>query len=235
MRSGKESTEFFKKTFCQEAGGNLVMCPCGHVTQRNYPMTQATIYRNTINDQCRAQDVQSFRQRHFYQWVYTDRFGYCMSHEGWPFFGFLRQQSEIVCLACTDDGAFYASRMVIASIEQALTRRLPEKAINDGEHMLMSLLDLAVNPDFFLSLPHKPVCPGLQLWEDDHTIIFVAQFASRSRGAETFWIDEAMGKNKKTGINLIPEQNAKKGGSDMTAVTISAGPDLRYSSGERVS
>ena len=73
-------------------------------------MTQATIYRNTSNDQCRAQDVQSFRQRHFYQWVYTDRFGYCMSHEGWPFCGFLRQQSEIVCLACTNDGAIYPKK-----------------------------------------------------------------------------------------------------------------------------
>ena len=141
-------------------------------------MTQATTYRNIINDQCCAQDIQSFRQRHFYQWVFTDRFGYCMSHEGWSFFGFLRQQSEIICLACTDDGAFYASRMEIASIEQALTRRLPEKAINDGEPVLMSLLDLAVNPDFFLSLPYKPVYPGLQLWEDDCTIILVAQLAS---------------------------------------------------------
>jgi len=141
-------------------------------------MTQATIYRNTINDQCRAQDVQSFRQRHFYQWVFTDRFGYCMSHEGWPFFGFLRQQSEIVCMACTDAGVFYESRMKIASLEQALARRLPQKALNDGEPVLMSLLDLAVNPDFFLSLPHKPVCPGLQLWEDDYTIILVAQLAS---------------------------------------------------------
>ncbi|WP_437560299.1 hypothetical protein [Acidithiobacillus sulfuriphilus] len=101
-----------------------------------------------------------------------------MSHEGWPFFGFLRQQSEVVCIACTDDGAFYESRMKIASIEQALTRRLPSKALNDGEHVLMSLLDLAVNPDFFLSLPHKPVDPGLQLWEDDYTIILVAQLAS---------------------------------------------------------
>ena len=141
-------------------------------------MTQATIYRNTINDQCRAREVQSFRQRHFYQWVYTDRFGYCMSHEGWPFFGFLRQQSEIVCLACTDNGIFYESRMKIASLEQALARRLPQKALNDAEPVLMSLLDLAVNPDFFLSLPHKPVCPGLQLWEDDYTIILVAQLAS---------------------------------------------------------
>jgi hypothetical protein len=69
----------------------------------------------------------------------------------------------------------------------------------------------------------------------DARVTYSDTFASRSRGAETFWIDEAMGKNKKTGINLIPEQNAKKGGSDMTAVTISAGPDLRYSSGERVS
>ena len=141
-------------------------------------MTQATIYRNTSNDQCRAQDVQSFRQRQFYQWVFTDRFGYCMSHEGWPFFGFLRQQSEIICLACTNDGAFYESRMKIASIEQALTRRLPSKALNDCEHVLMSLLDLAVNPDFFLSLPHKSVDPGLLLWEDDYTIILVAQLAS---------------------------------------------------------
>ena len=141
-------------------------------------MTQATIYRNTSNDQCRTRDVQPFRQRHFYQWVYTDRFGYCMSHEGWPFCGFLRQQSEIVCLACTNDGAIYESRMKIASLEQALACRLPPKALNDGEPVLMSLLDLAVNPDFLLSLPHKPVDPGLLLWEDDYTIILVAQLAS---------------------------------------------------------
>ncbi|MHB1494847.1 MAG: hypothetical protein ACYCR3_00465 [Acidithiobacillus sp.] len=141
-------------------------------------MIQMTSYRNTSNDQCHTRDVQSFRQRQFYQWVFTDRFGYCMSHEGWPFVGFLRQKSEIICLACTDAGVFYESRMEIASLEQALTRRLPQKALNDGEHVLMSLLDLAVNPDFFRSLPHKPVDPGLQLWEDDYTIILVAQLAS---------------------------------------------------------
>ncbi|MDA8151366.1 MAG: hypothetical protein ACYCTK_11805 [Acidithiobacillus ferrooxidans] len=45
-----------------------------------------------------------------------------------------------------------------------------------------------------------------------------------------------MGENKNTGINLIPEQNAKKvGGSDMTAVTIRAGLDLGCASGDRVS
>jgi len=32
--------------------------------------------------------------------------------------------------------------------------------------------------------------------------------SAKALGAVTFWIDEATGKNKKTGINLIPEQNA---------------------------
>ena len=141
-------------------------------------MYHKTKHPNTLLTGQSTQAIQSFRQRHFYQWVFTDRFGYCMSHEGWPFFGFLGQQSEIICLACTNDGAIYESRMGIASLEQALTRRLPPKALNDGEHVLMSLLDLTVNPDFFLSLPHKPVCPGLQLWEDDYTIILVAQLVS---------------------------------------------------------
>ena len=141
-------------------------------------MYHKTKHPNTLLTGQSAQAIQSFRQRHFYQWVFTDSFGYCMSHRGWPFFGFLRQQSEIICLACTDGGVFYESRMEIATIEQALTRRLPSKALNDGEHVLMSLLDLAVNPDFFLSLPHKPVYSGLQLWEDDYTIILVAQLAS---------------------------------------------------------
>jgi hypothetical protein len=125
-----------------------------------------------------AQAIQSFRQRHFYQWVFTDHFGYCMSHEGWPFFGFLRQKSEIVCLACTDEGDFYESRMEVTVLEELLALETSRKASNDDETFIMSLLDLAVHPDFFLSLPHKPVNPGFELWEDDYTIILVAQLAS---------------------------------------------------------
>ncbi|MHB1266965.1 MAG: hypothetical protein ACYCY2_05095 [Acidithiobacillus ferriphilus] len=77
---------------------------------------------------------------------------------------------------------------------------------------------------------------GWRINKRDARVTYSDTFASRSRGAEAFWIDEAMGENKNTGINLIPEQNAKKvGGSDMTAVTIRAGLDLGCASGDRVS
>lgn len=46
------------------------------------------------------------------------------------------------------------------------------------------------------------------IWKLAYQEVFLGQHNIKVLGAETFWIDEAMGKNKKTGINLIPEQNA---------------------------
>ena len=135
-------------------------------------MTHVAMYAHSANDWQESQDAysQSYREKHFHQWVFTDNWGYCMAHAGWPFFAFLKTESQILCLACSDDGTFWESRMEAQALEQKLTRLLHHKALAGHpcfyENILMSLLDRAARQRFFRSLPHQPIDPDLALWDE---------------------------------------------------------------------
>ena len=48
-------------------------------------MHQSTLsFKNTLSGPS-VQDIDTFRQRNFYQWVFTGPLGYCQSHSGWSF------------------------------------------------------------------------------------------------------------------------------------------------------
>ena len=164
--------EFFKITDAQKARGNLVTCPTTDTLQRKHRMTHVAMYACSANDWQESQDAhsQSYREKHFHQWVFTDNWGYCMAHAGWPFFSFLKMDSQILCLACSDDGTFWESRMEVQALEQKLTRLLHHKALAGHpcfyENILMSLLDRAARQRFFRSLPHQPIDPDLALWDE---------------------------------------------------------------------
>ena len=58
-------------------------------------------------------------------------------------FGFLQRGTDILCIAATDGGDFYTSRIPRLSLEQALSRRMQTTNLHTSEPLLMSVLDLA--------------------------------------------------------------------------------------------
>ena len=145
-------------------------------------MHQSTRSRKNTLSGPSVQDIDTFRQRNFYQWVFTGPLGYCQSHSGWSFFGFLQREADILCIAATDGGDFYTSRIPRLSLEQALSRRMQTTNLHTSEPLLMSLLDLAaVDPTFLFTLPYRRIPSGLTLWEEDYTVMLRAQLASPTR------------------------------------------------------
>ncbi|MBN6740313.1 hypothetical protein JKG47_07165 [Acidithiobacillus sp. MC6.1] len=124
------------------------------------------------------QDIDLFRQQYFTQWVFVGPMGYCQSPSGWSFFGFLQRELDILCIAATDHGDFYTSRVSHHFLEQALSQRMKLLNRQISEPTLMSLLDLAAaDPNFFFTLPYRPIPAGLDLWDEEGAFILLAQIA----------------------------------------------------------
>ncbi|MBN6740953.1 hypothetical protein JKG47_10485 [Acidithiobacillus sp. MC6.1] len=127
------------------------------------------------------QDADIFRQQHFSQWVFTGPTGYCQSLSGWSFFGFLQREPDIACIAATDYGDFYCSRVPQHVLGQVLFRRLGLVNPLPNESALMRLLDLsAMDTDFFFTFPYRHIPSGIEIFDDEDVCILVAQMTGSS-------------------------------------------------------
>lgn len=125
-----------------------------------------------------------YRQKHFQQW-YSDANGcrYAVSQGAWPFFGFipLLNQQIILCIAISHHKDFFYLKMPAADLQSKVEGQKKLWGIFHQQPWQESLLDMAVvHPLFLQQLPWKLMPGNLEIWDENRTLILVAQLARSS-------------------------------------------------------
>ena len=126
------------------------------------------------------QDPAPFRSREFLQRVCTERYGHCQPlHGPYGFLGFAqRSRQKMLVFSITRDQNFQYGIFQEGTLRQEIDqfRKWPD----DGQEPWPGrLLDLAAaDPAFFSWIHMQPIPDCLKLWEEDGTVIFLAQLAT---------------------------------------------------------
>ncbi|MBU2739875.1 hypothetical protein [Acidithiobacillus concretivorus] len=145
--------------------------------QTNQPVP----YETLLKEYAQETHMDQYRQKHFQQWC-SDANGcsYCVSQGAWPFFGFIPRpnQSVTLCVAVSHHKDFFYLKIPTADLQIKVEGQKKFWGISHQQPWQDSLLDFAVAcPLFLQQLPWKLMPGSLELWDEDRTLILVAQLA----------------------------------------------------------
>ena len=122
-----------------------------------------------------------FREEHFQQWSITEEgCCYCVSPEGaWNFFGFVpRPNQKMLLVAVNKKKEFLYYRLDATALQKKVEGQKQLWNIPHEQSWQASLLDFSqVHPLFLMQLAWKVMPGSLEMWDDDRTIILIAQLA----------------------------------------------------------
>ena len=128
------------------------------------------------------QDPAAFRSREFREWVCTGRYGHCQPlHGPYGFLGFAqRSRQKMLVFSITRDQNFQYGIFQEGTLLREMDQFRKRPSGGDGQEPWPGrLLDLAAaDPAFFSWVHMQPVPDCLKLWEEDGTVILLAQLAT---------------------------------------------------------
>ncbi len=145
--------------------------------QTNQPVP----YEDLLKEYAQETHLDQYRQKHFQQWNSdADGCSYCISQGAWSFFGFIpRLNQDTLCIAVNPHRKnFLYLRKLTSELQRQVEGQNKIWGIAHPQAWQDTLLDMAVaHPAFMQQLPWKLVPNSLELWDDEHLTILVAQLA----------------------------------------------------------
>lgn len=138
-------------------------------------------YEDRLTNYIHHKDLATFREQYFQQWSFTEEgCCYCISHVGtWHFFGFVpRPNQEMLLVAVNQKLDFLYYRLDAASLQKKVEGQKRLWNVPHQHSWQATLLDFCqVHPLFLEQLAWKHMPGSLEMWDEDRTIILVAQLA----------------------------------------------------------
>lgn len=137
-------------------------------------------YEELLKQYAQQTHLDQYRQKHFHQWCSdADGCSYGVSQGAWPFFGFIpRPNQDTLCVAVNHKKNFLYLRTPTTDLQRKVEGQNKLWGIPHQQPWQESLLDMTVaHPLFLQQLPWKLMPGNLEICDEDHNLILIAQLA----------------------------------------------------------